>query len=159
MRRFNYKEHYKQLEIMTVSIMASKLPKVKLNLKGLRDYARKKALQLPVFQMQKSNFLLKHKTNNIIYLPFILSGNFYDYSKLEKKKKYFETIVMFCLSFMSIVVTIASVVISNNQLSLNKIQTQIIVEQSKPIFIFSGREIDDTSDFPLHLLQVHLTCI
>lgn len=68
-------------------------------------------------------------------------------SKLEKNKIYFETIVMFCLSFMSIVVTIASVVISYNQLALYKKQTQIIVEQSKPNLIFSGKEIDDTADY------------
>lgn len=66
-------------------------------------------------------------------------------SKLEKNKIYFETIVMFFLSVMSIVVTVASVIISYNQLSLDKRQTQIIVEQSKPNLIFSEKEIDDTS--------------
>lgn len=80
MRKFNYEEYYKQLETMPDPIMASELPKVKLNLKGIRDYARKKAFQSPVFQMQKSSFLLKHKTNDIIYFPLILSDNIYDYS-------------------------------------------------------------------------------
>ena len=42
MRKFNYEEYYKQLEDMPDPIMASELPKVKLNLKGIRDYAQKK---------------------------------------------------------------------------------------------------------------------
>ena len=79
MRKFNYEEYYKQLEIMPDPIMASELPKVKLNLKGIRDYARKKVFQSPVFRMQKSSFLLKHKTNNLIHLPLVLGGNIYSY--------------------------------------------------------------------------------
>ena len=46
MRKFNYEEYYKQLEIMPDPIMASELPKVKLNLKGIRDYARKKGVSI-----------------------------------------------------------------------------------------------------------------
>ena len=46
MRKFNYKEYYKQLETMPDPIMVSELPKVKLNLKGVRDYARKKGVSI-----------------------------------------------------------------------------------------------------------------
>ncbi len=37
MRKFNYAEYYKQLEVMPEPIMASELPKVKLNLRGMRQ--------------------------------------------------------------------------------------------------------------------------
>ena len=46
MRKFNYEEYYKQLETMPDPIMVSELPKVKLNLKGVRDYARKKGVSI-----------------------------------------------------------------------------------------------------------------
>lgn len=63
---------------------------------------------------------------------------------LQDNKIYFETIVMFCLSFMSIVVTIASVVISYSELSLTNVQTQILVAENAPNIIYSGvsKEID-----------------
>ena len=61
MRKFNYEEYYKQLKLMPDPIMASELPKVKLNLKGIRDYAKKKAFLLPVSQMLKKIFLSKYK--------------------------------------------------------------------------------------------------
>lgn len=46
MRKFDYEKYYKQLEIMPKPIMASELPKVKLNLKGIRDYAKKKGIPI-----------------------------------------------------------------------------------------------------------------
>ncbi|MDE6747702.1 MAG: hypothetical protein K2K21_01365 [Lachnospiraceae bacterium] len=46
MRKFNYEQYYKQLETMPEPIMASELPKVKLNLKGIRDYAQKKGVSI-----------------------------------------------------------------------------------------------------------------
>lgn len=46
MRKFNYNEYYKQLETMPDPIMASELPKIKLNLKGIRDYAKKKGVPI-----------------------------------------------------------------------------------------------------------------
>ena len=51
MRKFNYEEYYKQLETMPNPIMASELYMIKLNLKGIRDYAKEKAFQSPIFQM------------------------------------------------------------------------------------------------------------
>ena len=46
MRKFNYEEYYKQLETMPDPIMASELHKVKLNLKGIRDYAKEKGVSI-----------------------------------------------------------------------------------------------------------------
>ena len=42
MRKFNFEKYYEQLENMPEPIMASELPKVKLTLRGVREYARKK---------------------------------------------------------------------------------------------------------------------
>lgn len=46
MRKFNYEEYSKQLEHMPEPIMSGDLPKVKLNLKGIRDYAKKKGVSI-----------------------------------------------------------------------------------------------------------------
>ena len=46
MRKFDYAKYYKQLEVMPEPIMASELPKVKLNLKGVRQYAREKGVSI-----------------------------------------------------------------------------------------------------------------
>lgn len=46
MRKFDYARYYKQLEAMPEPIMASELPKVKLNLKGIRQYAREKGVSI-----------------------------------------------------------------------------------------------------------------
>lgn len=46
MRKFDYVRYYKQLEAMPEPIVASELPKVKLNLKGVRQYAREKGVSI-----------------------------------------------------------------------------------------------------------------
>ncbi|MDE6517526.1 MAG: hypothetical protein K2L18_06745 [Acetatifactor sp.] len=46
MRKFDYVKYYKHLEAMPEPIMASELPKVKLNLKGVRQYAREKGVSI-----------------------------------------------------------------------------------------------------------------
>lgn len=46
MRKFNYEKYNEQLKTMPDPIMASELPKVKLNLKGIRDYARDKGVSI-----------------------------------------------------------------------------------------------------------------
>lgn len=45
-RKFDYARYYKQLEVMPEPIMASELPKAKLNLKGVRQYAREKGVSI-----------------------------------------------------------------------------------------------------------------
>lgn len=57
---------------------------------------------------------------------------------LHNNKIYFETVVMFFLSLMSIVVTIASVVISYNEFKLAKIQTDIVISQNEPNIVYDG---------------------
>ena len=44
MRKYNFSQYYKQLESMSEPILASELPKVKLNLRGIRDYAKNKGV-------------------------------------------------------------------------------------------------------------------
>ena len=59
MRKFNYEEYYKQLEIMPDPILASELPKVKLNLKGIRDYARKKGVSISSLSDAEKQLFIK----------------------------------------------------------------------------------------------------
>ena len=46
MRKFNFEKYYEQLKNMPKPIMASELPKVKLNLRGVREYARKNGVTI-----------------------------------------------------------------------------------------------------------------
>lgn len=46
MRKFNFEKYYEQLENMQEPIMDSALPKVTLNLRGVREYARKKGVSI-----------------------------------------------------------------------------------------------------------------
>ena len=59
MRKFNYEEYYKQLETMPDPIMASELPKVKLNLKGIRDYAQKKGVSISSLSDAEKQLFIK----------------------------------------------------------------------------------------------------
>ena len=61
MRKFNYKEYYKQLETMPDPIMVSELPKVKLNLKGVRDYARKKGVSIANLSDAEKQLFIKEE--------------------------------------------------------------------------------------------------
>ena len=46
MRKFNFEKYNEQIKSMPEPIMMSELPKVKLNLKGIREYARKKGVSI-----------------------------------------------------------------------------------------------------------------
>ena len=46
MRKFNYEKYNEQMKSMPEPIMMSELPKVKLNLRGIREYARKKGVSI-----------------------------------------------------------------------------------------------------------------
>lgn len=59
MRKFNYDEYYKQLDIMPEPIMASELPKVKLNLREIRDYARKKGVSIASLSNAEKQLFIK----------------------------------------------------------------------------------------------------
>ena len=59
MRKFNYEEYYKQLEAMPDPIMASDLPKVKLNLKEIRNYAKKKGVSIASLSESEKQLFIK----------------------------------------------------------------------------------------------------
>lgn len=46
MRKFNFEKYNEQIKSMPEPIMMSELPKVKLNLKGIREYAREKGVSI-----------------------------------------------------------------------------------------------------------------
>lgn len=46
MRKFDYTRYVEQLKTMSEPVMASELPKVKLDLKGIREYAREKGVPI-----------------------------------------------------------------------------------------------------------------
>ncbi|MCM1135122.1 MAG: hypothetical protein NC400_06040 [Clostridium sp.] len=46
MRKYNYENYHKQLKAMQEPVMAGELPKVKLNLRGIREYAKKKGVAI-----------------------------------------------------------------------------------------------------------------
>ena len=58
MRKFDYNGYYKMLETMPEPIMASQLPKVKLDLRGIRDYARRKGVAISsLTEAEKNQFI------------------------------------------------------------------------------------------------------
>lgn len=59
MRKFNYAEYYKQLEAMPEPIMASELPKVKLNLRGIRDFAKEKGVSIASLSDAEKKLFIK----------------------------------------------------------------------------------------------------
>ncbi len=46
MRKFDYERYFEQIKMMPEPIMTSELPKVKLNLKGIREYAKSKEVAI-----------------------------------------------------------------------------------------------------------------
>lgn len=46
MRKFDYERYYEQIKTMPEPIIMSELPKVKLNLKGIREYAKNKGVAI-----------------------------------------------------------------------------------------------------------------
>lgn len=45
-RRYNYEKYNEQLRTMQEPVLAGELPNVKLNLRGIREYARKKGVPI-----------------------------------------------------------------------------------------------------------------
>ena len=46
MRKFNYEKYNEQLKSMPEPIMMSEIPKVKLDLKGIREFAKEKGISI-----------------------------------------------------------------------------------------------------------------
>ena len=69
MRKFNFEKYYEQFENMPEPIMTSDLPKVKINLTGVREYARKQGVTVAICLMKKNIFLWKYN-----YLYYFSEG-------------------------------------------------------------------------------------
>lgn len=60
MRKFNYEKYQEQMKSMPEPIMMSELPKVELNLRGIREYARKKGVSIAsLTEEEKQLFIIK----------------------------------------------------------------------------------------------------
>lgn len=60
MRKFNYEKYNEQIKSMPEPVMMSELPRVKLNLKGIREYARKKGVSIAsLTDEEKQLFIVK----------------------------------------------------------------------------------------------------
>lgn len=60
MRKFNYERYFEQIKTMPEPIMVSELPKVKLNLKGIREYAKNKGVAIAsLTEEEKQRFITR----------------------------------------------------------------------------------------------------
>lgn len=59
MRRFDYKRYFDQFRTMPEPIMMSELPKVKLNLKGIREYAKNKGVAMASLSKEEKQLYIK----------------------------------------------------------------------------------------------------
>ena len=60
MRKFDYERYFEQIKTMSEPIMVSELPKVKLNLKGIREYAKNKGVAIAsLTEEEKQLFITK----------------------------------------------------------------------------------------------------
>lgn len=58
MRKFDYERYFEQIRTMPEPVMVSELPKVKLNLKGIREYAKSKGVAIAnLTEEEKSLFI------------------------------------------------------------------------------------------------------
>ncbi len=59
MKRFDYKRYFDQISTMPEPIMMSELPKVKLNLKGIREYAKNKGVAMARLSKEEKQLYIK----------------------------------------------------------------------------------------------------
>lgn len=60
MRKFDYERYFEQIKTMPEPIVVSELPKVKLNLKGIREYAKSKGVAIAsLTEEEKQLFMTK----------------------------------------------------------------------------------------------------
>lgn len=58
MRKFDYQRYFEQIRTMPEPIMMSALPKVKLDLRGSRDYAKSKGIAIAsLTEKEKQRFI------------------------------------------------------------------------------------------------------
>ncbi len=58
MRKFDYKRYFEQIKKTPEPIMTSELPKVKLNLKGIREYAKSKGSTIANLTEEEKQFFI-----------------------------------------------------------------------------------------------------
>ncbi len=60
MRKFDYERYFEQIKTMPEPIMMSELPQVKLDLKGIREYAKRKGVAIAgLTEEEKNRFMTK----------------------------------------------------------------------------------------------------
>lgn len=60
MRKFDYERYFEQIRTMPEPIMMSELPKVKLDLRGIREYAKNKGVAIAsLTEKEKQLFMIK----------------------------------------------------------------------------------------------------
>ncbi len=59
MRKFNFDAYNKQVENMPEPILGSQLPKVKLNLNGIREYAKSKGVTIASLSETEKKMFMK----------------------------------------------------------------------------------------------------
>lgn len=60
MRKFDYERYFEQIKTMPEPIMMSELPKVKLDLRGIREYAKSKGVAIAsLTEEEKQLFMTK----------------------------------------------------------------------------------------------------
>lgn len=60
MRKFDYERYFEQIKTMPEPIMMSELPKVKLDLRGIREYAKNKGIEIAnLTEEEKQLFMTK----------------------------------------------------------------------------------------------------
>lgn len=59
MRKYNFEAYKEQLENMSEPIAASELPKVKLNLIEIRDYAKKKGVSIASLSNEEKKMFME----------------------------------------------------------------------------------------------------
>lgn len=59
MRKFNFDAYFEQLKTMPEPIMVSELPKVKLDLRGVRDYAQKNGIPIAGLTDREKKMFIK----------------------------------------------------------------------------------------------------
>lgn len=60
MRKFDYKKYFEQIRTMPEPIMMSELPKVKLDLRGIREYAKSRGVAIAsLTEKEKHCFIMR----------------------------------------------------------------------------------------------------
>lgn len=60
MRKFDYERYFEQIKTMPEPIMISELPKVRLDLKGIREYAKDKGIEIAsLTEEEKQIYIIK----------------------------------------------------------------------------------------------------